>query len=185
MTRTLGEKGESKTIFIEVSSLADVGLVGLPNVGKSTFISQVTNNRSKIGNYEFTTLEPNIGVLEYYDKSLVVADLPGIIPGACKNKGLGIETLENISKCKILLHFVSMDELDNKDPYESFLSIENELKSFGISAKRVVVGTKIDNAFEETMNSFKKHFKTKPFFISLKEDIGVNELIKSLFESLF
>ncbi|MDR2846803.1 MAG: Obg family GTPase CgtA [Mycoplasmataceae bacterium] len=184
--RTLGESGESKTIFLEVNSLADVGLVGLPNAGKSSFISLVTNNKAKIGNYEFTTLEPNIGILEYYSKECVIADLPGIIAGASTNKGLGIETLENIKKCKFLLLFVSMDLLDNDDPYVSYTKIKKELMAYDIDTKYIIVGTKIDNAFKETIDDFQKHFQEQVYFISTMDNKqGINQLIKSIFNTLY
>ena len=122
-----GEKGEEKTIWLRLKLIADVGLVGLPNAGKSTFLSKISSSRPKIADYPFTTLYPNLGVNRTDDKEFVVADIPGLIEDAHIGKGLGHKFLGHIERCKVLLHLI---DITNENIMESFHVIENELKAY-------------------------------------------------------
>jgi len=140
-----GKPGEERTVRLELKLLADVGLVGFPNAGKSTFLSKVSAARPKIAAYPFTTLVPNLGIVKYYDyKSFVIADIPGLIEGAHKGKGLGHQFLKHIERTRILVVLISAETEDIEKEYEVIL---NELKKFGkklISKKRLPVISKSD-----------------------------------------
>jgi len=128
----LGTEGDLRQLRLELKLLADVGLLGLPNAGKSTFISAVSSARPKIANYPFTTLYPNLGVVKIQQyKSFVVADIPGLIEGAAEGTGLGIQFLKHLSRTSLLLHLVDMAPMDQQDPVEAVRIIENELKKYG------------------------------------------------------
>ncbi len=140
MEAEYGTFGEEKTVLLELKLLADVGLVGFPSAGKSSFLSKITKARPKIGNYPFTTINPNLGVLKTLDTSLVIADIPGLIEGASKGKGLGIKFLKHIEHCKLLVYFlyipndILFSKQDNRRKaffvYKQYLSLEKELKEF-------------------------------------------------------
>jgi GTP-binding protein len=145
-----GRPGEEKKLRLELKLLADVGLVGFPNAGKSTLISRISAARPKIADYPFTTLEPNLGVVQLPNyKSFVVADIPGLIEGAHTGAGLGIQFLRHIERTRLLAHLVDMSEMTGRDPVNDFDVIMNELASFSDDlAKKpmVVVATKMDVA---------------------------------------
>ena len=123
-----GEEGEHKNLKVEVKMLADVGLVGLPSVGKSTFISMVSKSKPKIAAYHFTTLTPNLGVTKSTDgRSYVIADLPGLIEGASHGEGLGDKFLKHIERTKVIAHVIDMSGSEGRDPYEDYLLINKEL----------------------------------------------------------
>ena len=130
-----GEKGEEKTIWLRLKLIADVGLVGLPNAGKSTFLSKISSSRPKIADYPFTTLYPNLGVNRTDDKEFVVADIPGLIEDAHIGKGLGHKFLGHIERCKVLLHLI---DITNENIMESFQVIENELKAYNELADDII-----------------------------------------------
>lgn len=136
-----GEPGEAKKIKLELKMLADVGLVGLPNAGKSTLLSQISAAKPKIGAYPFTTITPNLGVVNIADESFVVADLPGLIEGASEGHGLGHQFLRHIDRCKVLVHLVDSFPIDETDPFENFKLIVTELESYaeGLSERPTVV----------------------------------------------
>ena len=126
-----GEEGEKKTLKVEVKLLADVGLVGLPSVGKSTIISVISKSKPKIAAYHFTTLSPNLGVTKSTDgRSFVVADLPGLIEGASHGEGLGDKFLRHIERTKVIAHVIDMSGSEMRDPYEDYLLINKELEEF-------------------------------------------------------
>ncbi len=125
---TPGEPGEEKWVWLKLKLIADIGLVGLPNAGKSTFINCVTNSKSKIGNYEFTTLTPHLGVIKAYtDKEVVIADIPGLIEGAHYGKGLGHRFLAHVERCSIIIHIL---DASLEDPVKNYLVIREELKKY-------------------------------------------------------
>ena len=170
----LGRSGEERVLRLELRLLADAGLVGYPNVGKSTFISRVSAAKPKIANYEFTTLEPNLGVVQIGDyphtESFTIADLPGLIEGAHLGAGLGIQFLRHIERTSVIVHLVDVsDATDRPDPGDDFKVITDELKSFDASLPTrptVVVATKIDVANPDKLKKLKAMAKRKklPFF---------------------
>jgi len=150
---SLGTPAERRELQLELRVLADVGLLGMPNAGKSTFIRAVSEAKPKVANYPFTTLTPNLGVVSVVPhKSFVVADIPGVIKGAAEGAGLGIRFLKHISRTGLLLHFVDVTPYDGSDPADSFTAIENELKNFNdvlINKDRWLVINKTDLLAEE------------------------------------
>lgn len=186
-----GDLGEELDLTLELKLLADVGLVGMPNAGKSTLISVLSNAKPKIANYPFTTLIPNLGLV-YLDleQSFVMADLPGLIEGASTGAGLGFEFLRHIERCRVLLHLVSMDSLENEDPYESFKKINYELFNYNKSLKNrplVVCATKMDiPGSDEKFKVFKEKLNNEfPLFkISAVKQEGLKELKYFLYEEL-
>ena len=182
-----GEPMQEMTVIMELKLLADVGLVGFPNAGKSTLLSAVSSARPKIANYPFTTLEPSLGIVEYHDhKSFVMADIPGIIEGASEGKGLGLRFLRHIERNSLLLFMVSGDTDDIKREYEILL---NELTNFNpemLDKHRVLAVTKSDLLDEELIEMLKE---TLPedlpvVFISSVTGQGINELKDILWKEL-
>lgn len=180
-----GLPGENKRLILELKLLADVGLVGLPNAGKSTLLSVVSNARPEIADYPFTTLEPNLGIVNTKNGSFVMADLPGLIEGASKGKGLGLAFLRHLERCRVIIHLVSMEE---ENPYENFKMIEKELKSYGMGLDKrpvIVVASKMDSEESEAkFNEFKKHFKGKVYSLSSIMNIGIDEILNKCVELL-
>ncbi len=153
-----GEKGIEKELILELKSLADVGLVGFPNAGKSTFLSVVTDAKPKIADYPFTTLNPNLGVVKTDDEnSFVIADIPGLIEGASDGIGLGIQFLRHIERTRLILHLIDVSGFQGRNPVDDFYSINNELKNYSeklTKKKQIIVATKLDVAQDE--NLYKK-----------------------------
>jgi GTP-binding protein len=143
-----GFSGESRDLRLELKLLADVGLVGFPNVGKSTLISRISSARPKIGDYPFTTLEPNLGVVELENfRSYVVADMPGLIEGAHLGQGLGLQFLRHIERTKVLVHLVDLSDAHGRDPVEDFETVNQELRQFNaaiLDKPTLLVGSKLD-----------------------------------------
>lgn len=181
-----GLPGENKRLVLELKLLADVGLVGLPNAGKSTLLSVVSNANPEIADYPFTTIEPNLGVVQTSsDASFVMADLPGLIEGASKGKGLGLAFLRHLERCRVIIHLVSMEE---ENPYENYKVIEKELKSYGMGLDKrplLVVASKMDSEESEAkFKEFKKHFKGEVIRLSSLTNEGIKEILNKCQELL-
>ena len=180
-----GEPGETKILKLELKLLADVGLVGLPSVGKSTFLSKVTKAKPKIADYHFTTLSPNLGVSKTIDgRSFVIADLPGLIEGASNGAGLGDKFLRHIERCKVIAHIVDMSGIEGRDPYDDFQTINKELESFSkklIQKPMVVIANKMDMPeSKENLKKFKKRVKCEVLEISAINNIGLDSVLTHL-----
>ena len=180
-----GEKGEEKELILELKLLADVGLLGFPNVGKSTFLSIVTDAKPKIANYHFTTIEPNLGVVKTKDgNGFVIADIPGIIEGASEGVGLGIQFLRHVERTRLLLHFLDVSGQEGRNPVEDFYAINKELKKYSeklSTRKQIIVANKIDVMQDDTLlkevEKLAKKEKMEMFKISAVTKDGVEELI--------
>jgi GTP-binding protein len=187
-----GEGGEDKHLHLELKLLADAGLVGFPNAGKSTLISRISAARPKIANYPFTTLTPNLGVVALSgDRSFVVADVPGLIKGAHEGHGLGHQFLRHIERTKILVHLVDVSSASGRDPVEDFETINDELRRFDerVAAKpQIVVATKIDALDEPArLDSLRRHVRKKqlPFVaISAVAGDGLDELLEAMWRGI-
>lgn len=151
--KTMGTKGEEREVLLELMLLADVGMLGLPNAGKSTFIRSVSAAKPKVADYPFTTLVPSLGVVRLdMEKSFVIADIPGLIEGAAEGAGLGIRFLKHLERCRILIHLVDLQPIDGSDPVENIHVIENELRQYSeklATKPRWLVFNKVD-LFETT-----------------------------------
>ncbi len=159
-----GEEGEERWLILEVKLIADVGIVGLPNAGKSTLISRLTKARPKIGDYPFTTLTPNLGVLEIdEERRIVIADIPGLIENAHRGAGLGHEFLRHIERTKLILHLIDISDFREKDPIEAFEIVNRELKLYSpdlAKKPQIVVGNKIDALSDRTyLEHLEKKFR--------------------------
>ena len=155
---TKGTIGEEFTIWLQLKTIADIGIIGLPNAGKSSLLAALTNANPKIANYKFTTVNPNLGVASYDDKEITIADIPGLVEGAHEGIGLGIQFLKHIERCKSLLHLIDVTNLDLN---ESYNQVKNELKSYSaklLEKKELIVLNKIDLIDEETANEVIDHF---------------------------
>ena len=176
-----GEPGEQKRLILELKLLADVGLVGFPSVGKSTLLSVVSSARPEIADYPFTTIIPNLGVVTSKDgRSFVMADLPGIIEGAHVGKGLGLQFLRHIERCRIIVHVIDMGE-SGRDPFEDFKIINKELEEYGFGLTKrpvIYVASKMDEeGAKERLKAFEKKSKVKCIPISSLTDEGIEELV--------
>lgn len=185
-----GEPGEERWIELELKLLADVGLVGFPNAGKSTFLSRISAAKPEIADYPFTTLRPILGVTKVGDHSFVVADIPGLIEGAHSGKGLGHEFLRHIERTKLLLHLIDLTD-QTRTPQEAFEAINRELELYSpeLSKKpQIVVGTKIDALTDRSvLSELKNYFEEKgyPFFaVSAVTGEGMDELMKFVSQKL-
>ena len=180
-----GEEGEHKTLKVEVKMLADVGLVGLPSVGKSTIISCVSKSKPKIAAYHFTTLNPNLGVVKSSSgKSFVMADLPGLIEGASEGEGLGDKFLRHIERTKVIAHVVDMAGSEGRDPYEDFIMINKELEAFNeklIKKPMIVIANKMDlPEAKDNLEEFKKKCDLEVFEVSAAMNQGLQVVVDRL-----
>jgi GTP-binding protein len=185
-----GEPGEERWIELELKLLADVGLVGFPNAGKSTFLSRISKAKPEIADYPFTTLRPILGVAKVGDFSFVVADIPGLIEGAHQGKGLGHEFLRHIERTKLLLHLIDLTNPE-MEPEEAFEKINRELSLYSpelTQKPQIVVGTKIDALTDRSkLERLKRYFKEKgyPFFaVSAVTGEGMEELLNFVAQKL-
>ena len=187
-----GEKGLEKELVLELKLLADVGLVGFTNVGKSKFLSRTTSATPKIANYHFTTLEPNLGVVKSsYGDSFVIADIPGIIEGASQGTGLGLQFLRHIERTRLLLHVIDVSGTEGRNPVEDFNTINEELKQYSeklAARKQIIVANKIDSMQDENLyKELEKMAKEKGieiYKISAVTGEGIEELLKHVSEIL-
>lgn len=182
-----GEEGEKKNLKVEVKMLADVGLVGLPSVGKSTIISMVSKSKPKIAAYHFTTLTPNLGVVKASDgRSFVMADLPGLIKGASKGEGLGDKFLKHIERTKVIAHVLDMSASELRDPYEDYILINKELEAFNeklIKKPQIIIANKMDlpNAKDELEKFKEKVGKNIEIYeVSAATNTGLQKVVDRL-----
>ncbi|APQ75908.1 GTPase ObgE [Clostridium botulinum] len=182
-----GMPEEERWIKLELKLLADVGLIGFPNVGKSTLLSVVSKARPKIANYHFTTLKPNLGVVSIEGvNNFVIADIPGIIEGASEGVGLGLDFLRHVERTRVLIHVIDISSVEGRDPYDDFLKINDELKRYSVKLydrPQIIAANKSDMLFdEEKFEEFKtkveKHGYNKVFKISAATKQGVDDLMK-------
>ena len=187
-----GEPGEEKELTLELKLLADVGLIGFPNVGKSTFLSVVTSATPKIANYHFTTIEPNLGVVKSkYGDSFVIADIPGIIEGASEGIGLGIQFLRHIERTRLLLHFIDVSGIEGRNPVEDYYKVNEELKKYSEKLSKrtqIIVANKIDSmqdsSLYEELEKVAKEHNQKIFKISGVTGEGVEDLMNYVSKTL-
>ena len=181
---TKGIKGEEFWIWLQLKTIADIGIIGLPNAGKSSLLASMTSATPKIANYKFTTLNPNLGVAVYDDKEITLADIPGLIEGAHSGVGLGIKFLKHIERCKTLLHLIDINE---EDLVSSYKQVRNELKSYGnelIKKKEIIVFNKIDllqkKNIDKKVKDFEIKIKKKTFKMSTIQSRSVSNIKSKL-----
>lgn len=187
-----GTDGQERWITLELKMIADVGLLGFPNVGKSTFLSVVTSAKPKIANYHFTTLTPNLGVVQTrHGESFVIADIPGIIEGAADGVGLGHDFLRHVERTKVLVHIVDISGIEGRDPIDDFEKINEELRLYNeklASRPQIVVANKSDLLFDETIyENFKKTMEEKGYEVFKMSAVtrdGVNQVIDKVSQLL-
>ncbi len=184
-----GEEGEKRNLKVEVKMLADVGLVGLPSVGKSTIISCVSRSKPKIAAYHFTTLNPNLGVVRATDgTSFVMADLPGLIEGASHGEGLGDKFLRHSERTKVIAHVIDMSGSEGRDPYNDYLLINKELETFNeklIKKPQIVIANKMDiESAKKNLDNFKKKVNVEVFEVSAATNKGLDKVVDSLAKML-
>jgi GTP-binding protein len=176
-----GEPGEEMWVWLRLKLLADAGLVGLPNAGKSTFINQVSNTKAKVGDYAFTTLVPKLGVVRHRNREFVLADIPGLIEGAAEGAGIGDRFLGHIERCRVLIHLV---DISGEDPAEAMHVIERELEAYGAGLEdkpRIIALNKVDLADAELAEGFAAELRAagaeKVFAISGATGAGIDRLL--------
>ena len=180
-----GEPGEERTIKVELKMIADVGLVGMPSVGKSTILSMISNANPKIADYHFTTLSPNLGVVKTKDNSFVVADLPGLIEGASEGVGLGHKFLKHIERTKIIAHVIDMSSAEGRNPVEDYIKIRKELEEFSpklLTKPEIIIANKMDGELsKDNLKKFKEKIKNKEIFeVTAIIDEGLDKVIDKL-----
>ena len=186
----LGRSGQEIDVIFELKILADVGLVGLPNVGKSTLISVISKARPKIANYHFTTIDPNLGVVNIdSERSFIVADIPGLIEGASDGSGLGHDFLKHVERCRVLVHLVDISGIEGRDPIEDFKMINEELKLYNekLAQKPMIIAmNKSDLDFNNNAEAFLREFADKYdiYKISAATTKGIKELVDAISELL-
>ena len=177
---TKGTLGEEFTIWLQLKTIADIGIIGLPNAGKSSLLAAITNANPKIANYQFTTLNPNLGVASYDDKEVTIADIPGLIEGAHKGTGLGIQFLKHVERCKSLLHMI---DITNDDIKKSYNQVKNELKNYSnklSKKKELIVLNKTDlidkKKVKDIVNNFSKSTKSEVITMSTLEKKTISKI---------
>ena len=186
---TKGSKGEEFWIWLQLKTIADIGIIGLPNAGKSSLLASLTSANPKIANYKFTTLNPNLGVAMYDDKEITLADIPGLIEGAHEGTGLGIKFLKHIERCKTLLHLIDITE---NDLINSYNQVRNELKKYSkelIKKDEIIVFNKIDlikkDEIKEKLNKFKGEIKKNILKISTLDKKTISDIKSKLINYVY
>ncbi|MDD5129380.1 MAG: GTPase ObgE [Candidatus Omnitrophica bacterium] len=181
---TPGEPGEQRTVVLDLKLLADVGVVGFPNAGKSTLITAISNARPKIAPYPFTTMGPVLGVVNATHRQFVIADLPGLIEGASEGRGLGVKFLKHIERTKVLIHIVDMAGLEGRDPLDDYRKINLEIKNYSkevYKKPQIICANKMDvTGALENLQRFKKSVKKPVFPVSALEKTNLKELIDAV-----
>jgi len=177
---TKGASGEEFIIWLQLKTIADIGIIGLPNAGKSSLLAAITNANPKIANYQFTTLNPNLGVASYDDKEVTIADIPGLVEGAHKGIGLGTQFLKHIERCKSLLHLI---DITNEDLKKSYKQIKDELKNYSsklAQKKELIVLNKTDlideDMVKEIIEDFSKSMKSEVVLLSTLEKKSISKI---------
>lgn len=185
---TVGEPGEEKELILDLKLIADVGLVGFANVGKSTLISNISNAQSKIASYPFTTKFPVLGVVGFQGNPFVIADIPGLIEGSSQGKGLGDRFLRHIERTKLIVHLIDISGSEARDPVEDYRIINKELKNYspGLTKKpQIIAANKMDlEGAGENLGKFKKAVRKKVYPISALKKEGLEELVAAIRERL-
>ncbi len=181
---TKGATGEEFWIWLQLKTIADIGIIGLPNAGKSSLLASLTSATPKIANYKFTTLNPNLGVAMYDDKEITLADIPGLIEGAHKGTGLGIKFLKHIERCKVLLHLIDISESDLE---HSYIQVRDEMKKYSselLKKQEIIVFNKIDliddNQISKKIKDFKKIIKKPTFITSTLDKKSISDIKSKL-----
>jgi len=187
--KTEGSEGESFWIWLQLKVIADIGIIGLPNAGKSSLLSALTKAKPKIANYPFTTLNPNLGVATYNDREVILADIPGLVEGAHEGIGLGDKFLRHIERCKSLIHLIDITEENLLDNY---LQIRNELSKYNknlLKKKEIIIFNKIDiinnDEIDEKITIFKKKIKKKIYKISIAQNKGLEDIKKLVVNNVY
>ena len=177
---TKGTPGEEFTIWLQLKTIADIGIIGLPNAGKSSLLAAMTNANPKIANYQFTTLNPNLGVATYDDKEITIADIPGLIEGAHKGTGLGTQFLKHVERCKSLLHMI---DITNDNVKKSYNQVKNELKNYSAKLskkKELIILNKTDlidkKKVKEIVDNFSKNTKSEVITMSTLEKKNISKI---------
>ena len=177
---TKGVPGEEFTIWLQLKTIADIGIIGLPNAGKSSLLAAITNANPKIANYQFTTLNPNLGVASYDDKEITIADIPGLVEGAHKGTGLGIQFLKHIERCKSLLHLI---DITNDDLKKSYKQVKNELKNYNSNLekkKELIILNKTDlvdkKDLDKIIKDFSKNIKSEVISMTTLQKVSVSKI---------
>lgn len=183
-----GEVTDEHAVTLELKTIADVGLVGYPNVGKSTLLSVISSAKPKIANYHFTTLSPNLGVVKRYDGVFVVADIPGLIEGAGDGVGLGTEFLRHVDRTRLIVHVVDISGSEGRDPVTDYRTINAELKKYDkrlASLPQIVALNKADLLYDdEAVKNFRRHVRKPIYLISGATHQGIEELLDAVYEKL-
>lgn len=181
---TIGEPGEERELLFDLKLIAEVGVVGFPNVGKSTLISNISNAHPKIAAYPFTTKSPVLGVVRSHHKTFVIADIPGLIEGSSHGRGLGDKFLRHVERTKILIHLIDMSGFEGRDPIKDYKIINSELKNYSkdvLRKRQIIAANKMDlEGAEANLERFKKIIKKQVYPISALNKLGLEELIEAV-----
>ncbi len=183
-----GEPGEEKELILDLKLIAEVGVVGFPNAGKSTLIAGISNARPQIAAYPFTTKFPVLGLVRQKDKHFVAADIPGLIKGSAEGKGLGDRFLRHVERTRVLIHLIDISGFEGRDPVQDYKTINQELKDYGASVGKktqIIAANKMDlEGAQENLKRFRKAIKKKVYPVSALKKEGLKELLDAVAEKL-